>query len=322
MTGGPARWFDGGRTRNGTGTDPFEVPVDPALAPTPTNPPGALADVRRLLPGMRVLLGIFGLLTALAVGALYVLAPATDRTFAWTIQPPLTAAFLGAGYAAGFVLVTLSLRDPVWAHSRLAVLTIFVFVVLTSTATLLHLDRLHNAPEFAGSDVLARAAAWFWLTVYVVVPVAMLVMLVLQERVPGRDPLPRHPVPTGLRVPLAGESVVLFAVGVPLFLRPATATALWPWALTPFTAQVVGAWLVAFALATALAAMSGDLHQLRSAAVAYTVFGALVLLAVARFHATLDWARPSSWIFLICALAVVATGAAGWRAAPRVRSDG
>ena len=38
------------------------------------------------------------------------------ETFAWTIQPPLTAAFLGAGYAAGFVLVVLSLRDPVWAR--------------------------------------------------------------------------------------------------------------------------------------------------------------------------------------------------------------
>ena len=289
--------------------------MNPALTSTTTG-----TGLRRLLPGMRVLLGIFGLLTALAVGVLYVLAPTTDRTFAWTIQPPLTAAFLGAGYAAGFVLVSLSLRDSVWAHSRLAVLTIFVFVVLTLTATLLHRDRLHNAPEFARSDFLAHAAAWFWLTVYLVVPVAMLVMLVLQERVPGSDPVPRHPVPSALRAALGTESVVLLAVGIPLFIRPTTATDLWPWALTPFTARVVGAWLVAFGLAAALAAVSGDLHQLRTAAVAYTVFGALVLLAVARFRATLDWGQPSAWIFLACALGVVATGAAGWWAAPGVRS--
>ena len=30
---------------------------------------------------------------------LFVLATTTEQTFAWTIQPPLTAAFLGAGYA-------------------------------------------------------------------------------------------------------------------------------------------------------------------------------------------------------------------------------
>ena len=89
------------------------------------------APVRRTLPVMRGLLMVFAALTALAVGALFVLADNTSETFAWTIQPPITAAFLGAGYAAGFVLVALSLRDPVWAHNRVPVLTIFVFVVLT-----------------------------------------------------------------------------------------------------------------------------------------------------------------------------------------------
>ena len=39
-------------------------------------------------------------------------------------DPPLTAAFIGAGYAAGCVLVVLCLRDPVWAHNRVPVLTV------------------------------------------------------------------------------------------------------------------------------------------------------------------------------------------------------
>jgi hypothetical protein len=56
---------------------------------------------------MRALLVAFSVLTALAVGALFVLSTATDRYFAWTIEPPLTAALLGAGYAAGCVLVVL-----------------------------------------------------------------------------------------------------------------------------------------------------------------------------------------------------------------------
>ena len=44
-------------------------------------PPGT----RRLLPEMRVLLVVFSLLTAAAVGSLFVLSETTAQTFAWTI---------------------------------------------------------------------------------------------------------------------------------------------------------------------------------------------------------------------------------------------
>ncbi len=280
--------------------------------PTTSAPPGH----RSTHPGMRILLGAFAVLTALATGALYVLAENTAETFAWTIEPPLTAAFIGAGYAAGFVLVVLSLRDPVWAHSRVPVLTIFVFVVLTLAATLLHINRMHFDDDFADLDLLAKGAAWFWLAVYIVIPIAMAVLIVRQERTPGEDPPPRHPVPVVLRVALALESAVLLVVGGLIYADPATAEWVWPWAMPPFTARIVAAWLLAFGLATALAAVGGDLRRLRTAAIAYTVFGVLVLLAVARFPSTLDWNQAPAWIFMGMAVAVVLTGAAGWRAAP------
>ena len=281
-------------------------------------PPSSRAPsgVRPVLPALRILLGAFAVLTALATGALFVLAETTEKTFAWTIEPPLTAAFLGAGYAAGFVLVVLSMRASRWADVRLPVLTIFVFVVLTLVATLVHIDKLHFNADFSALGAFPKGAAWFWLTVYVVLPVAMLVLLVLQERAPGGDPPSRHPVPPVLRAALGVESVVLLVVGAALFVVPTTATTLWPWALTPFTAQVTAAWLLAFGLATALAAFAGDLHRLRTAAVAYTLFGVLVLIAVLRFPGTVDWGDPAAWLFVVMTVAVVLTGAAGWRLAP------
>jgi hypothetical protein len=197
------------------------------------------------------------------------------------------------------------------------VLTIFVFVVLTLAATLLHINRMHFDDDFGGLELLAKAAAWFWLAVYVVVPVAMAVLLVRQERAPGEDPPPRHPVPVGLRIPLGLESALLLVVGVLIYARPTTAASVWPWEMLPFTARVVAAWLVAFGLATALAALAGDLRRLRTAAIAYTVFGVLVLVAVARFPGTLDWDQPAARVFVGVAVAVVLTGAAGWRAAPQ-----
>jgi hypothetical protein len=272
--------------------------------------------VRRLVPAMRALLVVFAVLTALAVGSLFVLADQTDETFAWTIQPPLTAAFLGAGYAAGCVLVVLSLRDGVWARTRVPMLTILVFVVLTLVATLVHVNRMHFDDDFGGLPLLPKVAAWFWLAVYVVVPVGMVVLIWWQERAPGDDPAPRHPVPRPLRAALAVESTVLLVVGAALFVVPATATTLWPWALTPFTGRVIAAWLVAFGVATALAAVAGDLGRLRTAAIAYTVFGVLVAVAVVRFSGAVTWSGLATWGFAVLVVAVIGTGAAGWRLAP------
>jgi hypothetical protein len=285
--------------------------VNPAPAALEA-PPGT----RRLLPGMRVLLLVFAGLTAIAVVALFVLSENTEITFAWTIQPPLTAAFLGAGYGAGFVLVVLTLRDPVWAHSRVPVLTIFVFTVLTLVATLLHVNRMHFDDDFGALGVFPKVAAWFWLAVYVGIPAAMLVLLTRQERAPGTDPPARHPVPVVLRAALAVESVVLLATGGVLFGMPDRLSP-WPWTLTPLTGRVIAAWLLSFGLATGLAAVAGDLVRLRTAAIAYTVFGVLVLVALARYAGTPRWADPSAWVFVGLAVAMVLTGAAGWRLAPR-----
>jgi hypothetical protein len=265
---------------------------------------------------MRALLMVFCALTLLAVGALFVLSDNTAETFAWTIKPSITAAFLGAGYAAGFVLVALSLRDPVWAHNRVPVLTIFVFVALTLVATLIHINKMHFDDDFGGLSFLARAAAWFWLAVYVFVPVAMLVALFRQERAPGDDPAPEHPVPLPLRVALGLESAVLLVVGLMLFIDPEMAPRVWPWTLTPFTGRVIAAWLVAFGLATALAAVAGDLERLRTAAIAYTTFGVLVLVTVARYTGELDWDDPPTWTLLGVTAAMTVTGAIGWRLAP------
>ena len=272
---------------------------------------------RQVLPAMRALLVVFTVLTTLAVVALFVLSEQTDQTFAWTIQPAATAAFLGAGYAAGTTLVLLSLRDRVWADSKVPVLTVLVFTVVTLAATLLHLDRFHFQPEFAGLPLVARAAAWFWTGVYVAIPVLMVVALALQARAPGVDPPPRRPVPGPLRIALAAEAAVLLVVGGSLFAAPSTGGRLWPWALTPLTARVVAAWLIAFGAATAVAAVAGDLDRLRTSTIAYTVFGLLALVTVARYPGAVAWDRPVTWAYVALSGAVLLTGALGWRRAAR-----
>jgi len=274
--------------------------------------PHDIATDRRLVyRSLRVLLVAFSALTLLAVASLFGLSGRTDRYFAWTIAPPLTAAFMGAGYGAGTTLVVLSLRTRYWAVARVPIATIFVFTVLTLLATLLHLDRFH----FTAGGGIARFAAWFWMAVYVVIPVSMLAVIIQQEREPGEDPPKRLPLPVPLRPILAAQGAVLLVAGVALYMFPKQANHWWPWRLTPLTARAVASWLLAFALAAGLSLWERDLGRLELAAIAYTVFGILELIALARYTGQVHWDRPAAWVYTGMLVLITATGAYGWRIA-------
>ena len=272
--------------------------------------PSTQAAGRRVAPsrGVRLLLTTFCCLTALAVVALLVLSDQTDRTFAWTIQPPVTAAFLGSGYGAGFVLSMLAVRSADWAEIRVPFLTVLVFTWITTVASFVHLDRMHVITP--GTGPIAEPAAWFWLGVYVVIPLGMAAALVRQPRSPdgGRT----VPLPRWLAAALVVQGIVLLAVGAALFVSPASAEVLWPWPLTPLTARIVAAWLIAFGVATAMSVRDGDLGRLRIATVAYAVFGVLLLTTVVRYQAEVDWSRAAGAAYVAGAVVVVATGVVGW----------
>jgi hypothetical protein len=285
------------------------------VPPTPDRQAPGGAPTRSVTRGTRIWLAAFAVLTLVATNQLYVLSAHTDRWFSWTIQPPLSAAFLGAGYAAGCVLVVLSLRTTAWVNARVSVVTVLAFTALTLLATLMHLDRFH----FFADGLVARFAAWFWLAVYVVVPVGLAVVVVQQHRIRAADPLRRRPLPAVLGVVLAVQGAIMLVTGVVLFVAPAAAANLWPWPLTPLTSRMVAAWLLAFGLAMGLAWWERDLGRLEIPAVGYTVFGLLQLLALLRFRDQVAWDGTPATVYLVVLLTVPVTGAVGWWLARRGR---
>lgn len=264
---------------------------------------------RVVLPGTRRLLHVFSALTLVAFVSLFLMASHTDRYFAWTIAPPASAAFLGAAYAAGCVLVVLSLRVGVWARIRIPFVTVLVFTIVTLVATLVHLAPFH----FGAPGVVARSAAWFWLAVYVVVPIGMVVMLVVQERLPQPDPPRRMPLPRGLAAVLVMQGAVFLAVGAVLFAAPGTESALWPWPLTPLTARAVASWLLAFGVGIVLALRDRDLGRLEQAAAAYAVFGALEIVVLVRYAEVVRWDHPATWGYLALTASTVVSGGCALR---------
>lgn len=264
--------------------------------------------------------GIFlaGGVLVLAAGAqLYLLSGHTARWFSWTIEPPVTAAFLGASYWAACVLALGSARERTWARARVGVPGVLAFVWLTLVATLLHLPKFH----FGDTDVITFVTTWAWVAVYAIEPPVLTAVYVAQLRAPGvviTPSLGRPVVPAWCRAAVGTYAVGLLALGAALFVVPPHVKGIWPWPLTNLTAQMTAAWLVAQGVTLTATALEADWRLVGWAQLAFATQGALAIGVVARYHDSLDWDRPSATIFVIAAAGATALGAHGFAVSRRV----
>ena len=98
----------------------------------------------------------------------------------------------------------------------------------------------------------------------------------------------------------------MFLAGGALFLGGATehhhlppgAMSFWPWTLTPLSAQVIGAWLLALAVAAALVIWERDLARLLVPAATYTAFGVFQLLVAIRYWTQMRSDYQWSWVYV------------------------
>lgn len=256
---------------------------------------------------MRVILVVAAVLVFLAGLQLTVFPLRTADWFAWTIEVPMTAVFLGAAYWSSAVLEIAGARAAGWGTARLTVWTVLVFTSLTLVVTLVHIDAFHLGPGFATS---ARLVTWGWLAIYAGVPVAMLIALALQatSRIPGpRSAL--HPLPRGLRVLLVVLAAALLAGGVALLLAPGWAADGWPWPLTDLTARAVGAWLVGLGWAAAHAFLIDDVDRVQPLGLTGVAFLVLETVALLRYGDALDWTGGPGVAFVLGLAGIGAAGA-------------
>lgn len=270
---------------------------------------GAGDTVRPLHPAMRWLLYAASGLVALAGFQLFVLSEQTATTFAWTVRSFLTAASLGAAYWSAVPVEFVAARQRDWAKARVSVPGVWSFTTLTLVLTVIHAGLFH----FSSPDAVPRAAAYLWLAIYAIVPVAMLAALALQRRTPGGDPPREHPLPTWIRIAFLLEGAGAAAVGLALFVAPDVTRSLWPWTLTTLTARAIGAWLIAIAVFLLHAHREGDLARIRPVGGGLTSFGVLELIALARYPGEMAWASPAAWIYLAFLASLVPLGVVAWR---------
>lgn len=271
----------------------------------------ASTEATPLIPPMRWLLYVAAFLVFLAGLVLFVFPLRTDEFFAWTVNPPMTAVFLGAAYWSAAGLEMTGARSASWDSARVAVWPVFIFTALTFGVTLRHLDRFHLS---SGTAPTAQIATWAWLAIYAMVPVAMLVISWMQIR-SGR-PAPtsvtagRPVLPLALRLLLVGIAGVLLLYGVALLAVPVPAATWWPWPLSELTARAIGAWLVGLGWAAAQGQMSDDLRTVRPVALTSVAFVILQSLALLRYGSALTWPSPPAIGFVTVLLAIGVGG--GW----------
>lgn len=236
----------------------------------------------------------------------------TETYFAWTIGIPLTAAFLGAGYLASFLLEFMAARETIWTRGRIAVPAVLLFTSLTFIITLIHLDKFHLDTD----NSMTLIITWAWILVYALVPIIMSIILVLQLRTPGINEPRQAILPLPFRLILGIQAVVMLSLGIGFLITPGTFIPLWAWGLTALTARAIGAWLVGMGIAAAQSVFENDWRRLRPAMIAYTLYGFLQGVNLLRYPSAtgLDWSQAKTWVYCVFVLSILLVGIFGtWK---------
>jgi hypothetical protein len=255
------------------------------------------------------------LVLAVANGAFLYLVPARAAAdYAWAINPPVCAAFLGAGYIAGTVATALVVFGTgSWRSLRVLPLPLVVLSVTLLAATLIHADRFRwDYPP-----------TWIWVAVYASVPFVVGYLWLAQERAAILEP-PPHSGLDAVRGASWALGAIAIGVGALLFVLPAAGAEAWPWPLTPLLARATGAWYLL--IGSALVLCGHTLRRPHEAVIPYATLLAwsVLLLALALLHGD-DFSRTGVPLMLWLGGQVALVGLSCWalaRAVPLMRQEG
>lgn len=265
--------------------------------------------MRRAMPApssplRTTLLAFAGL--ALAAGLLLVLgAEETDRWFSWTIDPPLSAAALGAFYWAAFALLLSAARSPSWAGMRPVVYPVLAIATVLLAVTLIHLERFDLDSVFG----------LFWLGAYILAPPLLVYGIVNRREGEAGQTTAGRPLPRALRAAVAVEGGAVLLVASVMLVAPDAAADFWPWTLTPLTSRALGAFALGVGLVAMLVARENELIVFEGMAAAYTALGVLQLFALGVHSEDLGGDELATTVYAVMLAAIAMTGLYGLIAA-------
>jgi hypothetical protein len=193
----------------------------------------------------------------------------TERWFVWTVKPPANARVLGVMYGSACLLGLLGYAARTWPRQRVTFVVVAPFAMAATIVTLVTLDpfRAHPWYELA-----------YWLLMYSVLFVLVPVTFVVNERAAGGRLPVEAPFSSVGRPATAALAALLLVAGIGLLFELSYATRLWPFAITPLVARILGVWLACLGLAHAWAAWDGDRLRTRALLLSMPPTGLLLAL--------------------------------------------
>jgi hypothetical protein len=187
----------------------------------------------RIFPLTRIIAAIVVPFLVLAFVILYFFPEQSGRHFAWSIQPNMTAMFMGAGYIGGSWLFANAVFGRRWHSVAPGFLPVTAFTSAMLLATVLHWDRFDPG----------HLPFILWLGLYVITPFLVPLVWLYNRRADSGAPEandPQTPAVARWGLRLLGLAIVVFAVAG--FLRPAWLVSIWVWKLSPLTARIMSGW--------------------------------------------------------------------------------
>lgn len=187
----------------------------------------------RILPVTRWVLAAVIVALLFAFAALYLDPQNTKQNFAWNIQPPITAVFMGAGYISGAYMFVFAVFGKKWHRVRNSLLPVSTFAAAMLVTTLLHYDRFtHGSLPFI-----------LWFVIYIITP--FLVPWLWYHNLssdPGALEAGDKLVPPVARWAFGLAGGLALLAWIANFIDPALLIGVWPWKLTPLTSRVLSSW--------------------------------------------------------------------------------
>lgn len=187
----------------------------------------------RIFPVTRIVAAVVVPFLVLAFIILFFFPEQTGARFAWKINPPMTAAFMGAGYLGGSWLFINAIFGRRWHTIAPGFPAVTTFTIAMLLVTVLHWEIFD----------LSHLPFQLWLALYVITPFLVPWLWWRNRQTdPGRPQADDKIVPTAARwsLLLLGGVLLLFAVGGLIF--PNWLISLWPWTLSIVTARILSGW--------------------------------------------------------------------------------
>lgn len=187
----------------------------------------------RIYPLTRIVAAVVVPFLVLAFIILYFFPELSGQHFAWSIQPNMTAMFMGAGYIGGSWLFLNAIFGRRWHRVAPGYPPVTAFTIAMFLATVLHWDRFDPG----------HLPFILWLGLYVITPFLVPLIWLYNRRAdsgaPEADDI-QTPAAARWGLRLIGLVILIFAVIG--FLRPEWLISLWVWKLSPLTARVMSGW--------------------------------------------------------------------------------